>query len=317
MRVIIDANNIAKRARHGGLVLRARSDGRRTATIFGFLRILATSLRTLKACGYHTTLVWDGGHSAYRKALYPDYKKRVRTPAEMLEDVIYNEQVKVLREEFIPALGIPSGSIPGIEADDIISSVAIGSAPATRPCVIVSGDSDFHQIVSDGVIHQLNSDGDIIHEAQVLAKWGTKGHGIALAKSIIGDTSDKIKGVPGIGVKRAAALVPYYDLILEHVRKRANGTADANWSLPAEYAEKHAKVHAFLLAGFEVLERNLKMITLPDFFDDDHFPDTEARVKFCHEVLRDGGKPLDTYRFSALCREWELDDLIPEVLKVV
>src|SRR6185295_20393236 len=101
----------------------------------------------------------------------------------------------------------------------------------------------------------------------------------ALAKSIIGDTSDCVKGVPGIGAKRALVLVPYYDMILEHCRKLQNGTADPDWTLPKEYVEKYTKIIDKLLNNMDIVQRNLKLIQLPDFFDENHFPDEAERKK--------------------------------------
>jgi 5'-3' exonuclease len=315
VRVVVDGNHIATRARHGGLVLRSRSDGKRTATLYGFLTILAGALRTLKATNYHTSIFFDGGHSAYRKALYPGYKQKERTPEEQLEDMLFREQVNLLRTEFLPAMGLASGSLPGVEADDLIAVVARKTPPSQYPCVIVSGDSDFGQLVTDERIHVLNADCKLIREAEVLEKWGTTGDGVALSKAFIGDTSDKVKGVAGIGKQRVKLLIPYFDMILEQCRKRQNGSADPAWSLPTEFAEQYAKITNMLLAGLDTLDRNLKLIRLPEYFDH-HFPDVESAATVCDEVLT-GQRNRNMVRFVTLCREWEIDDVIPMVMNAI
>lgn len=306
MKVIIDGSYMAMRARFNVTGKLARSDGRRHGVIKGFLRSLGYTLRTLGASHFHTIVVWDGGKSQYRTALYPEYKIKEQTPEEIEEGKLYREQVAILQRDFLPALGVRSGYIQAVEADDLISVLA--SSNMNPPAVIVSSDTDFHQLVSDNIF-LFGSDSKILRLPEIAARWGTTGDGCAIAKALIGDDSDKIKGVAGIGESRAKTLAPYFPHLLKKLREYQNGFPDTEWEVSGFEGKKFFEQ---LKMGLPILDRNLKLVRLPTYATDQHFPDKAAYYDFVTTVSNQFWER-DTMKFATLCRIWEMDDIISEV----
>jgi len=120
---------------------------------------------------------------------------------------------------------------PGFEADDVIGTLATAAATATLPVTIVSGDRDLLQVVGPQieVFMPKGQEGDLYTPAVVRDRWGVRPDQIIDVKALIGDASDHIPGVPGIGPKTAASLLTRH------------GTIDALYaalpSLPARQAD--------------------------------------------------------------------------------
>lgn len=306
MKILIDGSYMAHRQRYSALGKMERSDGVRNGVIKGFLRSLAFTIRHLHAANYHTIVVWDGGRSEFRTNLYPEYKVKEKTEEDRVEDAHYYEQIKILRKDFLPALGVRTGCIGGVEADDLISLLAVSNP--NPPTLIVTGDTDFHQLVSENIL-LLAGDTETIDLSMVHERWGTTGYGCAIAKALIGDSSDKIKGVEGIGKVRAKTLTPYYDQILDYLRQWRNGIASPDWVLEPFAKQKFMQK---LRDGMPILDRNLKLVALPTYATDDHFPNKQALLDFLVTVAN-AEWLRDTPKFVTLCRTWELDDILAEV----
>ncbi|WP_243321990.1 DNA polymerase I [Geothrix sp. SG200] len=152
----------------------------------------------------HIACVFDMPGPTFRHEIYPEYKAN---RAEMPEDL--RPQIPMIRQ-LVEALSIPIVELTGYEADDVMGTLARESAAHGLPAVIVSPDKDLLQLVDDGLkIQVLNTkDGEIWHDREgVKARMGVWPEQVVDFLSLVGDASDNVKGVPGIGEKGAAQLL--------------------------------------------------------------------------------------------------------------
>ena len=182
----------------------------------------------------HLAAVFDTPEPTFRHEIYPDYKAN---RAEMPEDL--KPQIQLIRE-LIEALNIPIVQLHGFEADDVMGTLAREAAQEGLPSVIVSPDKDLLQLVDDaGQIQVLNNrDGEVwIDRAAVKERFGVFPDQVVDMLTLMGDSSDNVKGVPGIGEKGAQALLETYgslDGVLAHKdelkpRQRAGIEEAAPW----------------------------------------------------------------------------------------
>lgn len=171
----------------------------------------------------HLACVFDMPGPTFRHDLYPEYKAN---RAEMPEDL--RPQIPLIRQ-LVEALSIPIVELQGFEADDVMATLARESAERGLSAVIVSPDKDLLQLVDDDRhIQVLNTkDGEVWHDrAGVRERMGVWPEQVVDYLTIVGDASDNVKGVPGIGEKGAAQLLETFgslDAILqakEHLKPR-------------------------------------------------------------------------------------------------
>lgn len=164
----------------------------------------------------HIAAVFDRPEPTFRHEIYPEYKAN---RAEMPEDL--RPQVPLIRD-LIKALNIPIVELSGFEADDVMGTLARQACAAGLPSVIVSPDKDLLQLVDDvGCIQVLNNrDGEVwIDRAGVKERFGVWPEQVVDVLTLMGDASDNVKGVEGIGEKGARDLVEQFgnlDAIVEH-----------------------------------------------------------------------------------------------------
>ncbi|NTV72680.1 MAG: DNA polymerase I [Holophaga sp.] len=164
----------------------------------------------------HIAAVFDRPEPTFRHDIYPEYKAN---RAEMPEDL--RPQVPLIRD-LIKALNIPIVELSGFEADDVMGTLARQACAAGLPSVIVSPDKDLLQLVDDaGCIQVLNNrDGEVwIDRAGVKERFGVWPEQVVDVLTLMGDASDNVKGVEGIGEKGARDLVEQFgtlDAIVEH-----------------------------------------------------------------------------------------------------
>jgi DNA polymerase-1 len=155
----------------------------------------------------HLACVFDRPEPTFRHELYPEYKAN---RAEMPEDL--RPQIPMIRQ-LVEALSIPIVELAGYEADDVMGTLAREAAAKGLPAVIVSPDKDLLQLVDDSLhIQVLNTkDGEVWHDREgVKARMGVWPEQVVDYLSLVGDASDNVKGVPGIGEKGAALLLEKY-----------------------------------------------------------------------------------------------------------
>jgi DNA polymerase-1 len=172
---------------------------------YTFVRIVLQLLE--KHQPTHIACVFDTPGPTFRHEIYPEYKANRDA---MPEDL--RPQIPLIRQ-LIEALNIPIVELSGYEADDVMGTLARESALHGLPAVIVSPDKDLLQLVDDEKkIQVLNTrDGEIWHDrAGVMERMGVWPDQVVDFLSLLGDTSDNVKGVPGIGEKGAAQLLEKY-----------------------------------------------------------------------------------------------------------
>ena len=164
----------------------------------------------------HLACVFDRPEPTFRHELYPEYKAN---RAEMPDDL--RPQIPLIRD-LVQALNIPIVELAGFEADDVMGTLARQAAARGLASVIVSPDKDLLQLVDDGLKIQVlnNRDGEVwIDEAGVMERFGVAPGQVVDVLTLMGDASDNVKGVEGIGEKGARDLVLQYrslDGILAH-----------------------------------------------------------------------------------------------------
>lgn len=198
--LIMDGHAYAYRAFHAIRDLRSPS-GQPTNAIYGFVKMLEKMRQAVGPT--HLAVVWDGGLSAKRVELLPEYKAQRPEMPDALRPQI-DGMVAYLR-----MAGIASFCEPGIEADDYIAWLAKQAVGEGMRVVIASSDKDFMQLVSPqvGLLNPNDKSGEIWTDAQVVAKTGVQPSQVVDWLSLMGDAVDNISGVPGVGLKTATELL--------------------------------------------------------------------------------------------------------------
>ena len=196
-------------------------DGRQTSAIFGFMNSLFKLLRDENPD--YIAVVLDCKEPTFRHKLYTEYKAtREKMPEELVE------QLEPLYE-VISHTNIPMLKKPGFEADDIIGTLVKKAEQAGLITYMVTGDKDMMQLVSDSTF--MYAPGNrfkpttIYDKIKVKEKWGVGPDGIIDMLALVGDTSDNVPGVDGVGPKTAKKLLDQYkdiETILEHADEAKN-----------------------------------------------------------------------------------------------
>ncbi|GGA52872.1 DNA polymerase [Kroppenstedtia guangzhouensis] len=203
--VLIDGNSIAFRAFFALPLLKSRQ-GTYTNAVYGFTMMLMKVLEEEKPS--HVLVAFDAGKFTFRHRDYKDYKgKRDKTPGE------FSEQIPLIKR-LLDAFGIRHFELEQYEADDIIGTLARQAEGAGIAVTIVTGDKDLLQLVSDRV-HLLMtkkgvSDADRYDLHRIEERYGLKPEQIIDLKGLMGDPSDNIPGIPGVGEKTALKLLHQY-----------------------------------------------------------------------------------------------------------
>ncbi|MEN0060229.1 MAG: 5'-3' exonuclease H3TH domain-containing protein, partial [Bdellovibrio sp.] len=170
--------------------------------IYGFLSMMIKILKEEKP--EYLVFCYDRKEASFRKDLYTEYKaNRTEMPEDLARQIPYIKQLAEL-------LGVPSFEIPSYEADDIIGSLVKWGRHHDMEVFIVSGDKDFGQLIQDHV-WLYDTMKNVRYDAQgVFEKWGVRPDQFIDYLSIVGDTSDNVPGVKGIGEKGAIKLLQQF-----------------------------------------------------------------------------------------------------------
>ncbi|RMU45679.1 DNA polymerase I [Pseudomonas savastanoi pv. nerii] len=196
--VLIDGSSYLYRAFHA-LPPLTTSKGLPTGAVKGVLNMLKSLRRQYPDSPF--AVVFDAKGGTFRDALYTDYK--ANRPS-MPDDL--RVQVDLLHA-CVKGMGYPLLCVEGVEADDVIGTLARSSAAADRPVIISTGDKDMAQLV-DGHITLVNTmTGSVLDVAGVKEKFGVGPEHIIDYLALMGDKVDNIPGVPGVGEKTAVGLL--------------------------------------------------------------------------------------------------------------
>jgi DNA polymerase-1 len=207
--VLVDAANCVYRAFFALPPLRA-PDGLPTHAVLGFTNMLRKVLREERPD--RVVVVFDAPGGTFRDALYAEYKA---TRDAQPEDL--SRQLPVVRE-IVEAMGLPVLEVPGVEADDVIAT-CVRRAPAAARVTILSTDKDLMQLVSDRVELLDTMKDRRFGPAEVEERFGVPPRQVLDLRALVGDASDNIPGVRGIGEKGAAQLLREWgslDALLAH-----------------------------------------------------------------------------------------------------
>ncbi|USK32863.1 DNA polymerase I [Bacillus sp. F19] len=206
--VLIDGNSIAYRA-FFALPLLNNDKGVHTNAIYGFTMILMKILEDEKPS--HLLVAFDAGKTTFRHETYKEYKGgRQKTPPEL------SEQFPFIRE-LLDAYSISRYELPNFEADDIIGTLSRQAEKDGFEVKVISGDKDLTQLVSKHITVDITRKGitdvDSYTPEFVQEKYGLVPAQIVDMKGLMGDSSDNIPGVPGVGEKTAIKLLKEYETL--------------------------------------------------------------------------------------------------------
>jgi DNA polymerase-1 len=280
--LIIDGHAYAYRAFYAIRELRSPS-GQPINAIYGFVKMLAKMRANIAPT--HLAVVWDGGLSAERMTLLPEYKaQRPEMPGDLKPQL---DEIAA----YLQAARVVSIRREGIEADDDIACLAKRAREAGMAVVIASSDKDFMQLVSPtvGLLNPNDKSETVWTAEQVRAKAGVEPGQIVDWLSLMGDSVDNIPGVPGVGPKTAAGLLAQF------------GSVEGIFA--GLEAIKSEKLRSALRASAEAVRRNQVMVRLRDDLPGDFSP-AELSVKAA-----------DVARLRGLFGRWGFRGLLAELEK--
>ena len=258
--VLIDGHSILNRAFYGVPDL-TNSQGLHTNAVYGFLNILFKILEEEKPD--FLAVAFDVKAPTFRHEIYKEYKgTRKPMPKEL------HEQVPVMKE-VLSAMGIRTLEQPGLEADDILGTLAKRAQKEGVDVALVSGDRDLLQIATDQIKIRIpktkgaRTEVEDYYAADVEARYGVTPQGFIDLKALMGDASDNIPGVPKVGEKTAAELMKQF------------GSLDGIYAHVEEVTKKAVRESLIANKALAYLSRTLAAINVDSPLD---FSLEEARI---------------------------------------
>ncbi|MGL4683403.1 MAG: DNA polymerase I [Hafnia alvei] len=196
--ILVDGSSYLYRAYHAFPPLTNRA-GEPTGAMYGVLNMLRSLM--LQYQPSHVAVVFDAKGKTFRDELFAEYKSH-RPP--MPDDL--REQIEPLHK-MVQAVGLPLLAVSGVEADDVIGTLAQAAEKAGRHVLISTGDKDMAQLVTPNITLINTMNNTILGPQEVCEKYGVPPELIIDFLALMGDSSDNIPGVPGVGEKTAQALL--------------------------------------------------------------------------------------------------------------
>jgi len=240
--LLIDGHSLAYRAFYGIPDLTS-STGQPVGAIFGFWRALLMMMRSFPS--ELVAVTFDASGPTFRHDMYPDYKAN-RSP--MPEEL--RSQLPLI-EKLLEELGVPVFSVSGVEADDVMASLATKAAGCGLKTLIASSDKDLAQLVDDNISLLRASGRGADSSQQVLDAYGVEAkYGVPPARivdffSLVGDSSDNVPGVPAVGEKTALKLLQRFEnleRVLDSADKVGNRRVSENLITHADDARLAQKL---------------------------------------------------------------------------
>ncbi len=277
--ILVDGSSYLYRAFHAMSQADLRNaHGHPTGAIYGVINMLRKLLQQYQP--QHIAVVFDAKGKTFRHELYPDYKAtRPPMPDEL------REQIQAIHE-IIQAMGLPLLMIDHVEADDVIGTLADQAAQRQMDTLISTGDKDMAQLVNDHVTLINTMTDTRTDRAAVIEKYGVPPERIIDYLALMGDKSDNIPGVPGVGPKTATKLLQQYGS-LEGVITHAD--------------EIKGKLGERLRAARDTLPLSYQLATIKRDVALDTSPDALIR------------QPADTERLRELYQQFEFKNWLREL----
>ncbi len=267
--LLIDGHSILNRAFYGIPDL-SNSEGLHTNAIYGFLNIMFKIMEEEKAD--YLTVAFDVSAPTFRHEMFKEYKgTRKAMPDEL------RQQIPVMKE-VLKAMNIRIVERPGFEADDILGTLAKTGEAKGYEVSLVSGDRDLLQLASDRIkirIPKTKRGGTEIEDyntQDVIDKYGVSPAQIVDLKGLMGDASDNIPGVPGIGEKTATKILQEFETIenaYDHIEEVLPKKAKENLSAHYDLAQL-SKVLATIKTDCD-LEYDIEEATFTDMYNEEAF----------------------------------------------
>jgi DNA polymerase-1 len=247
---LIDGSGFIFRAYHAIPHL-STTRGTPTNAVYGFTTMLLKALR--EHAPTHVALVFDAGRKSFRQEIDPQYKaNRPEAPDDLAV------QFPLVRD-VARTLAVPIVEEPGVEADDVIGTLACRAREQGWDVVVVTGDKDFAQLVDAKVslydpMAEASGRGGWTAPADVEKKLGVRPDQVVEYMAILGDKIDNVPGIPGIGEVTAGALVRHFGTVEEMLRRPDE--------IPGAVARGGAKVKEKIVAGAERIRTNRRLVAL-------------------------------------------------------
>jgi DNA polymerase-1 len=286
---LIDGSGFVFRAYHAIPHL-STTKGVPTNAAYGFTTMLLRALR--EHAPTHVALVFDAGRRTFRQDIDPGYKaSRPEAPDDL------RAQFPLVRE-VARALAVPVVEEAGVEADDVIGTLACRAREKGWDVVVVTGDKDFAQLVDGKVtlydpMAEASGRGGWTGPAEVERKLGVRPEQVVEYMSLLGDKIDDVPGIPGVGEVTAAALVRHFGTVEELLRR-----AD---EIPAAVARGGEKLREKIVANAERIRKNRRLVALR----------CDLALPFAPEDF--GRRAPDDARVRALFGELEFSRLLKEL----
>lgn len=214
---LIDGMAFAFRAYFAIRTALTDSKGRPTNALYGFARVLLKLIREQQPA--HLAVVFDAPGKTFRDEMYAAYKAtRQETPQDLKDQF-------PMMHRLVEALNLPLFVVPGVEADDVMGTLAVQAQALGMEAVLVTADKDMQQLVSEHIrVYDpgKGDDGVWIGIPEVRERFGSDPAHVVDALALIGDTADNVPGVRGIGDKTAKTLIEKYHTlegIYEHIEE--------------------------------------------------------------------------------------------------
>ena len=248
---LVDGSNFLFRAFHA-MPMMVSSKGVPTGAVRGFASMLLRLIGEHKPT--HLAVVFDAGGKDKRAERFPAYKQnRAECPAELVPQFD-------LASKLVSAMGVVCLQARDAEADDVIATLARQAERSGEQVVIVSSDKDLMQLCRDGHIQLLDTmkeegRGKLFGEAEVLEKWGVPPKQLGDVLALMGDSSDNLPGIPGVGPKTAAQLIQAFGSLDALIARREEVNVRGKDKIIAALAAHEAQVR--LVRELVTLEEDL------------------------------------------------------------
>lgn len=213
--ILVDGMNLLYKSAYSYAELQTR-EGLYSGSVFGILSQIFSAHKRIKAYPFRIVVVWDSNAvgkdgkriKSWREQHIQKSYKKGRKRDELVIRAL--SQLSVVKEA-LSILGIPQVEVPGLEADDLIGMAAskFADSPDLKEVIIFSTDKDFYQCVSDKIrVHRVSKGTiEVVTPKKVLTEYGVPPKLFASYKALVGDASDKYKGIKGVGPAKAVELI--------------------------------------------------------------------------------------------------------------